>query len=499
MKKFVSVLLVIMMCLSYHFTLIVHASTLDTADSVVLQDVKSSQVQADKSDSTDGVDSKDDAASDVQMSEVSLCIDNKNVYEGMQQAYTNGYQPICANGNVTLVLPLISDGKLQQDKITASVDLGATDSSPFVFRSYEKDFTCKPEYINGTGETKNVFLVSFTLELAASRVNGIYPVIVNVTGKDENGIEVQKSFTNFVTITDGIDPNAADQGTADTTSAEETPTSAPIVLVDKSVINTDTVKAGEDFEVTVTLKNTSRQKSVQNLVATVNVPSADIELKNDSNTIFVGKIGTQKTTDLTLKFHASKSTADGNYPIEIAMSYDDPKAATFSSTGNFVVTVEQPLDVKLTMPNIEKNVTVGDTIPLTFQVLNLGRSTVYNVRCDVTGDGLSQTKTAFIGNMESGTAGEGEMNLFITTLEGGSRYGETTGTVTLTYEDGFGNEQTQEFTFDTTINKMPDTASTGTEEEKSASQWWISLAVIGGLIVLVVAVFGAYYMGRKKR
>lgn len=275
-----------------------------------MQDVKSSQTQADKSDSTDGVDSKDDAA---------------------------------------------------------SVDLGAMDSSPFVFRSYEKDFTCKPEYINGTGETTNVFLVSFTLELAASRVNGIYPVIVNVTGKDENGIEVQKS--------------------------------------------------------------------VQNLVATVNVPSADIELKNDSNTIFVGKIGTQKTTDLTLKFHVSKSTADGNYPIEIAMSYDDPKATTFSSTGNFVVTVEQPLDVKLTMSNIEKNVTVGDTIPLTFQVLNLGRSTVYNVRCDVTGDGLSQTKTAFIGNMESGTAGEGEMNLFITTLEGGSRYGETTGTVTLTYED----------------------------------------------------------------
>lgn len=131
-----------------------------------------------------------------------------------------------------------------------------------------------------------------------------------------------------------------------------------------------------------------------------------------------------------------------------------------------MVTVEQPLDVKLTMPNIDKNVTAGDTIPLTFQVMNLGRSTVYNVRCDVTGDGLSQTKTAFIGNMESGTAGEGETNLFITTLEGKSQYGDTTGTVTLTYEDGFGNEQTQEFSFNTTINKMPDEASTGDEKKE---------------------------------
>lgn len=507
MKKFVSILLVIIMCLSYHFILVVHASTLDAkSDSAVMQAGKSTQAQTDKPDNEAGAgakdeaDHKDDAASGASMSEVSLCIDNKNVYDGMQQAYANGYQPVCANGNVTLVLPLISDGKLQQDKITASVDLGATDSSVFVFRSYEKEFNCKPEYINGTGETKDIFLVSFELTLSEKRVNGIYPVIINVSGKDENGIEVQKSFTNFVTVADGIDPNAAASGAADTTQAEETPTSAPVVLVDKSVINTDMVKAGEDFEVTVTLKNTSRQKSVQNLVATVNVPSADIELKNDSNTIFIGKIGTQKTTELTLKFHASKSTADGNYPIEIAMSYDDPKASTLSSTGSFVVTVEQPLDVKLTMPNIDKNVTAGDTIPLTFQVMNLGRSTVYNVRCDVTGDGLSQTRTAFIGNMESGTAGEGETNLFITTLEGKSQYGDTTGTVTLTYEDGFGNEQTQEFSFNTTINKMPDEASTGDEKkEKSASQWWISLAVIGGLIILVGAVSGAYYMGRKKR
>ena len=112
------------------------------------------------------------------------------------------------------MLPLISDGKLQQDKITASVDLGATDSSPFVFRSYEKEFNCKPEYINGTGETKDIFLVSFELTLSEKRVNGIYPVIINVIGKDENGIEVQKSFTNFVTVADGIDPNAAASGAA---------------------------------------------------------------------------------------------------------------------------------------------------------------------------------------------------------------------------------------------------------------------------------------------
>lgn len=423
-----------------------------------------------------------------------LCIDNRNVYEGMTRAYNSGYQPSCENGKVILVLPLICDGKMKQDTITASVDLGNTENSPFVFLNYEKDFTYNPEL--------GVYLISFSLELNNNRINGIYPIIVNVSGMDENGEEVIKSFTNYVTITDGIDPNASDQDSMadNAASTEEPPTSAPIVLISKSVINTDTVKAGEDFEVVVTCKNTSKIKSVQNMVATVNVPSADFELKNDSNSIFVGKMGTEKTTDITLKFHVSKSTVEGNYPIEIAMSYDDSKANTFSSAGTFVVTVEQSLDVKLTMPKIEKQMTVGDTIPMSFQVMNLGRSSVYNVRCDVICNGLSQTKTAFIGNMESGTASEGETNVFITPMEGENQYGDTSGKVTLTYEDGFGNEHSQDFTFDTSIIKMPE-ASTNTqiEENESASQWWISISIIIGIIIIIGATVSAYYIGRKKR
>lgn len=443
-----------------------------------------------------------DKTDDQMQTTEALRIDNQNIYEGMNRAYKNGYQPTCEKGKVILVLPLICDEKLKNNTVTASVELGNTDSSPFVFRNYEKDFRCQPEKINGTQETKDVFLVSFSLDLNKSRINGVYPITVNVTGTDENKEPVQNTFTNYVTITDGINPNAsADTGQGDGAGgSEEKPTSAPIVLVSKSVISTETVKAGEDFEVVVTCKNTSKTKAVQNMVATINVPSSDFELKNDSNTIFVGKLGAEKTTDLTLRFHVSKSTADGNYPIEIAMSYDDPKANTYTSSGNIVVTVEQPLDVQLTMPRIDKEMTAGDTIPMSFQVMNLGRSSVYNVRCDVICDGLSQTKTAFIGNMESGTAGEGITNIFVTTMEGDEPYGETAGKVTLTYEDSFGNEHSQDFEIKTTIVKMPEnTATAQSQEPERASQWWVSIVIVAGIIVVVGCSMAAYFIGRRKR
>lgn len=554
-KRFFGILFAIVMCLSYHFVMIAEA-----ADLSQINDTEQITGKAEKLNDT----------------AVALCIDNQNVYEGMESAYNKGYQPVCENGKVTLVLPLMCSGKMKQDKITASVDLGDTKDSLFVFRNYEKDFLCKPEYINGTEETKEIYLVSFTFDLSGSRINGIYPVIINASGEDENGNEIQKAFKNYVTITDGIDRKEKSQnddktvegsqetvaevnsndkdveivngndGTAGDITAEndalngentendeagiagipddvsevaepsdaaglsepaaggedgaseETPESAPVILVEKSVVSTGTAKAGEDFDVTVTLKNTSKTKSVQNMVASITVPSADFELKNNSNTIFIDKLGAEKTTDLSLTFHVGKSTVDGNYPIEVALSYDDSKANTLSSAGTFVVTVEQPLNVKLTMPAIAADLTAGDTVPLSFQVMNLGRSTVYNVRCDVTGDGLVQTKTAFVGNMESGNDGEGDSNIFVSPMEGENQYGKTTGTVTLTYEDAFGNEHSQEFTFDTSISKKQDDSSKDGGTEKRAMQWWVSIAVISAIIVFAVVSSVSYRMGKKK-
>ncbi len=540
-KRFFGILFAIVMCLSYHFVMIAEAADLS------------------QTNDTEQITGKAEKLNDTA---VALCIDNQDVYEGMESAYNKGYQPVCENGKVTLVLPLMCSGKMKQDKITASVDLGDTKDSPFVFRNYEKDFLCKPEYINGTEETKKIYLVSFTFDLSGSRINGIYPVIINVSGEDENGNEIQKAFKNYVTITDGIDKeeksqnddktvegsqeteaeeNGNDKGVeivngseaaaglsepsepsdaaglseaaepsdaaglsepaagGEDGASEETPESAPVILVEKSIVSTGTAKAGEDFDVTVTLKNTSKTKSVQNMVASITVPSADFELKNNSNTIFIDKLGAEKTTDLSLTFHVGKSTVDGNYPIEVALSYDDSKANTLSSAGTFVVTVEQPLNVKLTMPAIAADLTAGDTVPLSFQVMNLGRSTVYNVRCDVTGDGLVQTKTAFVGNMESGNDGEGDSNIFISPMEGENQYGKTTGTVTLTYEDAFGNEYSQEFTFDTSISKKQDDSSKDGGTEKRAMQWWVSIAVISAIIVFAVVSSVSYRMGKKKR
>jgi hypothetical protein len=254
--------------------------------------------------------------------------------------------------------------------------------------------------------------------------------------------------------------------------------------------------AGGEFTVSITLKNTSETKSVQNMVVTAYCESPNISLQNDSDTIYIGKLGKGKTTDIELKYKADLETPAQRYNITLAIGYDNSDATPLTSTGTVAVQVSQPLRVELETPQIAASVNAGDTLPLTFQIMNMGRNKVYNVRCELSAPGLIPTGTAFVGNMEPGTASSTNMDVFIGTkdmtdgYEGEDKYGHTSGKITLIYEDAAGQQYTKEAEFSTTINPpviAPASAELEEEPEK-AGQWWISVA-IGAVIAAVLAAF----------
>ena len=98
--------------------------------------------------------------------------------------------------------------------------------------------------------------------------------------------------------------------------------------------------------------------------------------------------------------------------------------------------------------------------------------------------------------MEAGTSKNTKVELYIIALnastgnENGSQYGNTTGTVTLTYEDETGQEYSQEATFDTTVNRpvvqLPQNNTEEEKAEKRVSSWWISVSILGGVILAAV-------------
>ena len=429
-----------------------------------------------------------------------LTIDTENIYDGMDKAYEDGYVPRTENGFMYIVLPMLSNGNIYQNRIKVSLGLGSGASSPFVMANYEKTFEMETVTPKNSNEEKELFLIEFTVKLSSERINGVYPVAVNISGYDDSGTPIDCSYTIYVTITDGKSNQV-------TQPAPEVATAEPVVYISNSVVQPDKVMAGEEFTLTVTLKNSLATKSIKNMLVKIDTGNLHINLLENTNVFQVDKIPAGGETELTFRLASDASIPAGKYNLNFTFNYDSSKTLNLSSSGSMIVEIHQPANMELVMPRFSQSVTVGETIPLSLQVMNMGRDPMYNVRCTVSGFGFAPSNTGYIGTMDAGSSATTEVELYIIALnaskgnENGSQYGDTVGTVTLIYEDETGQEYRQETQFETTVNRpvveVPQTASGEDAEEKAAGQWWFSVLILGG--VILAAGIGFILIKRKKK
>lgn len=97
-------------------------------------------------------------------------IDDTHIYEGMEKAYKDGYEPTVADDKVQMVLPLVTEDMKAVSSVTVTPNLGDTGTAPFVYQNYQKTFKATEEKVNGTKDKKQVFLVSYTFPLKSASV-----------------------------------------------------------------------------------------------------------------------------------------------------------------------------------------------------------------------------------------------------------------------------------------------------------------------------------------
>lgn len=427
-------------------------------------------------------------------------IDTEHIYHGMDMAYEDGYIPRTSGNTMHLVLPLRTNGTLYKDEIKVSLGLGASASAPFEIANYEKIFSLESVVPKDTEEPQNVFLVRFDVALSEKRYNGVYPVTVTVFGYDTENNPIDCFYTIYITITDG-------QSTEVKPSAPEIATAEPVVYISGSRMEPEKAMAGEEFTLTITLKNSLTTKFVRNMLVKVDTGNLHINLLEDSNILQIDKISAGGEAEMTIRFKTDSSLPTGKYPLNFSFHYDSSKTLNLSSTGTTLVEIQQPANMELVMPRFADSVTVGETIPVNFQVMNMGRDPMYNVRCVVSGFGFAPSNTGYIGTMGAGSSASTKIELYIIALnaskgnENGSQYGGTVGTVTLIYENENGETFQQEITFETTVNRpivqLQQTDKTEEEKQRAASQWWISVLILGG--VILAAIFGIIFVKKRQK
>jgi hypothetical protein len=432
-----------------------------------------------------------------------LYIDNRSLYEHMDRTYSQGYRPTVKGGAATVVLPLLCRGELRDNSLRARAVFDP--GGPFAAKNYEQTVELKEHKVNGGKQKTAGYCAIFTLELEKDRLNGSYPVTINVSGTDIHGAEIQQDFTLFVSITDGKDPNA-------TPAPEPAPTpepEPPVVLGPKVLIESctaisleedgepGTVNAGDRVRVTVTLVNTSGSQGLENMAVTAASPGEGFALLSPSESVYVGDLAAGGRTQVVYDYQVSPETAAGQYAIPISYDFAYNKGETGSGSGSARVNISQPLEMEFSLGRMPGEAVVSDVIEVNIQAINLSHAKAYNVRAAIEGDGLLPSGTAFIGDLEGGAMGEKPLEITITGLtESETPYGPTGGTVTYLYEDRDGAEFTQTGSFTLDV-KSPFSENTPADEKEDPGQFWIVLGAVG---VAVLGLLGALiWKGARRR
>ena len=406
-----------------------------------------------------------------------LIIDSRNLYEGMDRTYAQGYVPRIVNGRAYIILPLL--GETYDGKVTVTADLGATADSPFIFGNY---------FQTAGGWGRYVFALE--IPLVSERINGSYPVTLKADYLDVLGQQKQQSFTVYVTVTDGKNP-------PDPNDVPKQTVEKPELFISECTVAPDTVGGEEEFSVDVTIDNIGaiRARSVR---LSYGSEAAGIVPVETNSAMHLPNIASGKSEAVSFNLRTTKDVLAGEQPFFVTLDYVDLYGGVYTNTRTFLVHVTQPAEMSCDSVSLPREVTAGETISLPANVFNIGKSTLRNVTVNLSGAGLYPTSSVFLGDIQPGQAGYGEMKVFIGMLsmtEGYTEsYGKTNGAYTISYTDDAGETHTVEQQLSTEI-RQPVIAGEKTEAERKAeeeqkramSQWWVSALVAFAIISIVVA------------
>lgn len=290
---------------------------------------------------------------------------------------------------------------------------------------------------------------------------------------------------------------------------EETALRQPKILLESCTLSHRELMAGTSEQMEAVFKNHSRFQAIYNLKTTVSAESPSIRFSGTAGTSFyTAQVPPEGLVSLAGELDITAEAERGTTPLYFGFEYEDEKGAVITARETVMLTIEQPLEMELDTGMIPGVLYAADTLELPLKALNLSRTSVYNVRILLSAPGLFPINQVFIGNMEAGTEGTGTMSIYIgswtmetagtdtskgnhTSADNQEKYGKTSGTITLQYQNAEGQKYTLQKEFQTEIKK-PRLMPSETKEPEEANPWWISafavmIAALAALSMLLLS------------
>ena len=448
-----------------------------------------------------------------------ITIDTNKVYEGMSSSFAKGYEPSVQKHTMSLVIPFRAGMGLEGDKINVGISFEKEEESPFYYKNYQKRVKRSKD---------GVYLYRCKVKLKKDRKNGQYPLhlLVQAQPKGEAGF-IQQEFTVYVEITDGLPKNAEagqeEEGGAESgsisdeasmmqdglaggadplpdpsPSTEETKRQ-PRILVSQNSLQGTAVQAGERAAWAISARNCSSRQAVENLKVTLLCESRELSFEKTS--WYFERAGAGQSMDLSQNITVGQKAAAEPVAVQFQFDYEDKDGNSYSTTETVSLMVRQSQQAALAGVSFPEGVYESESEPLTFQVQNTGLAVLYNVRVCFEGKGLFPDKEMYLGNLEAGASLDGEIKVFVGTLDmdadglviegAGEKYGKTEGEVILSYEDEQGKVEKLSQKLHTTIQKPQVVELSVEKEAPKTNQWWITIVILA-MVTMALAMLCLY-------
>lgn len=256
--------------------------------------------------------------------------------------------------------------------------------------------------------------------------------------------------------------------------------SQPRLMVTGYTVSDGYLTPEKDGAVSVTLKNMHSSKSVKNIKLSVGEDSDEV-CAEGLGTKYVSNIGAGNTYTWDISVKTAHNAMVGVHKLNFICEYEDKNGSPYSENATLRVEVRQPVKLDFDGAMLPVKVVQDDTVTVDVNLMNTGKSEIYNCKVDFSVDGLSSGGSSFAGEILSGESKSVSANLRVDS----EKTGEVSGVITVTYEDAFGKEYKEEKEVKTLIEKKVIKAEKQEEEEPKNPLWWlfvlIGLVVGGGL------------------
>lgn len=304
----------------------------------------------------------------------------------------------------------------------------------------------------------------------------------------------------------GNDEPAVYSGGGSGGSGSSSDGSVPRVIVTGFDTNPAEVHAGNDFTLTIHLKNTSKKTKVQNMLFELEAPTEGTDEQTSapaflptsgSNSIYLDGIKANGTADISITLNAKADLLQKPYSINLSMKYEDSQATQIESSSSISIPVKQ--DARFEFSEFEispQTIEVGSEANVMCSLYNMGRIKLYNAKARFEGNGI-KNQEIFIGNIEAGATGSIDAM-----LEGEAvTNGNSKVTMTLSYEDESGNVSETTKDFELEVTEAMDDSDMYVDSDVDADTGSGGFPIVPVIVVLVIiaAVVAAVVIVKKKK